>query len=202
MRSVLPAGFTLTPGFLSEPEAEAAFAALLAEVPFSQPSVRLFGKLRPSPRLACWMGEAAYRYSGVSYEPLPWTPTVLALRQRIEEALRASFNGVLINLYRDGQDSMGWHADDEPELGPEPLIASLSLGAARIFAIRRRPRGPILRLPLPPGSLLVMSGASQRDFLHALPPAAPLAAARINLTFRRILAPSAPNRRAPAQDAA
>ncbi|GIX32288.1 MAG: 2OG-Fe(II) oxygenase [Lysobacterales bacterium] len=190
------------PAFLSEAEAEAALAALLAEVPFSQPSVRLFGKLRPSPRLACWMGEATYRYSGVSYAPLPWTPTVLALRRRIEQALRASFNGVLINLYRDGRDSMGWHADDEPELGAEPLIASLSLGAARIFAIRRRPRGPILRIPLPPGSLLVMSGASQRDFLHALPPTAKPAAARINLTFRRILGPSAPDRRAPAQGAA
>lgn len=194
----LPPGFELWPGFLPPAEQEEAFSALLAEVPFTRPMVRLFGRWRPSPRLACWMGEASYRYSGVRYEPVPWTPTVLRLRHRIEAALSASFNGVLINLYRDGQDSMGWHADDEPELGPEPLIASLSLGAARPFALRPRPRGPILRLLLPPGSLLVMSGRSQRDFLHALPARGGLRAPRLNLTFRRILGPAAPARRGPA----
>ncbi len=197
---MLPEGFRLITGFVDAEEQRALWAALLAEVPFRQPAVRLFGRLRASPRLACWMGEAPYRYSGITHPALPWTPSVAALRQRLEQALAHRFNGVLINLYRDGSDAMGWHADDEPELGPEPLIASLSLGAERLFAIRRRPRGPILRIPLPAGSLLLMHGASQRDFLHALPAQRGLASPRINLTFRQILETEPPSRPKPAPD--
>ena len=101
------------------------------------------------------------------------------------------FNGVLLNLYRDGRDGMGWHADDEPELGPEPVIASVSLGAERRFRLKHR-RLPEARLDivLPHGSLLVMAGATQRHWVHALPKAAAPVGARINLTFRRVVGAS------------
>ena len=111
-----------------------------------------------------------------------------ALRQRLERACGATFNSVLANLYRDGHDAMGWHSDDEPELGPAPVIASLSLGAQRRFVFRpKAPRGPpVLDLELPHGSLLRMAGATQRLYQHALPRMARVQSPRINLTFRRI----------------
>ncbi|MDW8478888.1 MAG: alpha-ketoglutarate-dependent dioxygenase AlkB [Xanthomonadales bacterium] len=195
----LPPGFELRADYLAPEAARATFSRLLEELSFEQPQVRIFGRRLPSPRLACWIGDEPYRYSGLTHPPRPWTPTLAELRDRLAAELRVPFNGVLLNLYRDGRDRMGWHADDEPELGPEPVIASLSLGAERDFALRRRPRGPILRFPLPSGSLLVMSGRSQRDFLHALPPAPATVGPRLNLSFRRLLrAPAARGRRAPA----
>jgi alkylated DNA repair dioxygenase AlkB len=180
-------GFRLLPRFLAADEARHAQQALTAEVPWSVHRIRLFGREVESPRLSCWMGEAAYRYSGTTFEPLAWTPAVLALKGRVEAAAGAAFNSVLLNRYRDGRDGMGWHSDDEPELGPEPLIASLSLGATRRFLIRRRTDGARFALELPSGSLLIMSGASQRDYRHALPKTRRCVGERINLTFRRIL---------------
>jgi len=151
--------------------------------------VPIFGREIPAPRLSCWIGDpgAAYTYSRVRFEPRPWTPALARVRQRIEQALDARFNSVLANRYASGADSMGWHADDEPELGPRPVIASLSLGATRRFVLRPRSGGAKVELPLTHGSLLVMAGDTQANWQHALPRMAGAAGLRINLTFRRIV---------------
>lgn len=177
----------IAPGFLPRAEADALLATLSAEIPWEQHRIRLYGREHASPRLSCWIGDpgAAYTYSRTRFEPRPWTPALAALRPRIDAACGARFNSVLANLYRDGADGMGWHADDEPELGPEPVIASLSLGAVRGFAFRdvaeRRQR---LRLELPHGSLLLMAGRTQMAYQHAIPKSARPLPPRLNLTFR------------------
>ena len=150
--------------------------------------MRLFGRDVPAPRLSCWIGDAGttYTYSRVRFEPRPWPPSVAALRDAIASATGFLPNSVLANRYRDGRDAMGWHADAEPELGPEPVIASLSLGAPRRFVLRHRTRGLRHELVLAPGSLLLMAGATQAHWQHALP-RAKVAGPRINLTFRRIV---------------
>ncbi|WP_201977668.1 alpha-ketoglutarate-dependent dioxygenase AlkB family protein [Hymenobacter rubidus] len=178
------------PAFMPAPEADALLAQLTAEVGWEQRAIRLFGQEIPQPRLTAWYGDAAarYTYSGLSWEPRPWLPALAALRQRIEIASSARFNSVLLNLYRNGHDSMGWHADDEPELGPAPTIASLSLGATRRF--RLRPRAGLAAAPfaidLPSGSLLLMRGATQQHWQHALPKTAKPIGPRLNLTFRLV----------------
>ena len=193
------ADLRIAPDFLSRHEADAALHALSAEIPWEQHRIRLYGRELDSPRLTCWMGEpeAVYTYSRTRFEPRPWTPSLWALKSRVETACGARFNSVLANLYRDGADSMGWHADDEPELGPEPLIASLSLGAERRFCLRERPvRGAEpsavapqrLAVPLPHGSLLQMAGATQTLYQHALPKSTRALGPRLNLTFRLIRA--------------
>ncbi|MFD2719371.1 alpha-ketoglutarate-dependent dioxygenase AlkB family protein [Hymenobacter monticola] len=174
--------------FLPEAAAAALLASLNAETAWEQRSIRLFGQEFPQPRLTAWYGdaEARYTYSNLAWEPRPWTPALQALRQRVEAATNARFNSVLLNLYRDGRDSMGWHADDEPELGPTPVIASLSLGALRRF--RLRPRAglvhPPVSLDLPTGSLLLMRGPTQQHWQHALPKTTRPLGPRLNLTFR------------------
>lgn len=182
----------LDAGFLPPAEAAALLAELTASVAWRHEPIKLFGREVLQPRLTAWYGDsgAAYRYSGLLLEPLPWTPALLALRRRVEAAAGAAFNSVLLNLYRDGQDSMGWHADDEPELGPAPLIASLSLGATRRFRLRPRPgvglAHPPLGLELGSGSLLLMQGSTQQYWQHAVPKTARPLGPRLNLTFRRI----------------
>lgn len=180
----------LARGWLAPAEAGALHARLLREVPWEVHRVRLFGRELPSPRLSCWIGDAGavYRYSGSRFEPHPWLPELAALRDRLQAELGRPFNSVLANRYRGGADAMGWHSDDEPELGPEPVIASLSLGATRRFLLRHR-RDPALRLALDlePGSLLLMEGPTQRHWRHALPRTARPVGERINLTFRHVL---------------
>ncbi|HSR64972.1 MAG TPA: alpha-ketoglutarate-dependent dioxygenase AlkB [Xanthomonadaceae bacterium] len=183
------AELALDPRWLSAPAADALLATLLAQVPWSVHRIRLFGREVASPRLSCWIGEpdAAYTYSGTRFAPHPWPPALLALRARLARELDCDFNSVLANLYRDGRDAMGWHSDDEPELGAAPLIASLSLGAVRRFVLKsRQPPVQRLVLELPHGSLLVMGGATQRHYRHALPRTARPLGARINLTFRNV----------------
>ncbi|HZH44638.1 MAG TPA: alpha-ketoglutarate-dependent dioxygenase AlkB [Lysobacter sp.] len=177
------------PDWLDPAAAAGLFEALRAAVPWEQHRIRLFGREHAAPRLSCWIGDAdaVYRYSGSRFLPRPWLPELAALRARLQAELAVPFNSVLANLYRDGKDAMGWHSDDEPELGPAPVIASVSLGAPRRFLLRHR-RDPTRRraLLLEPGSLLVMAGASQRDWKHALPRTARPVGARINLTFRNV----------------
>jgi alkylated DNA repair dioxygenase AlkB len=178
--------------WLDGDEADALFERLLYEVPWERHRLRMFGREVDSPRLSCWMGDpgTAYTYSRVRFEPHPWTVSLLPLRERLQVFCGARFNSVLANLYRDGQDSMGWHSDDEPELGAQPVIASLSLGAERRFRLRRRAlrgeRASPLGLPLAHGSLLCMAGDTQRHYQHDLPKVAGAVGARINLTFRFI----------------
>lgn len=181
------------PGWLPAVRADALFDALSAQVPWEIHRIRLFGREVDSPRLSCWMGDAdaTYRYSGVRHAPRPWLPALDGVRERLRRETGADFNSVLLNRYRDGRDAMGWHSDDEAELGPQPIIASLSLGATRRFVLKHR-REPSCRLALEleHGSLLLMSGPTQRHYRHALPRTAKPLGERINLTFRHIVAPA------------
>lgn len=165
------------------------FTQLCAEISWEQHYLRIFGRTVASPRLSCWVGDAdaVYTYSRTRFEPRPWTRRLAALRAALRDCCAQDFNSVLCNLYRDGRDSMGWHSDDEAELGAEPTIASLSLGATRRFRLRHK-RDPALRLDLdlPAGSLLLMSGATQRHYRHDLPRALRVTGPRLNLTFRCI----------------
>jgi len=169
------------------------FSTLRASLAWREESIVLFGKRMPQPRLLAWYGdpEAVYRYSGVRHEPLPWTAELADLRTRIEALCGSRFNSVLANLYRHERDSMGLHADDEPELGSQPVIASLSLGEERVFRFRHRHRRELesVRLPLPDGSLLVMAGRTQENWKHELPKQTRPCAERINLTFRYVQGP-------------
>lgn len=175
--------------WLPADEADALFATLRAAVPWDVHCLRLFGREVASPRLSCWIGDpgTVYTYSGSTFTPNPWPAVLDPTRARLATELGIAFNSVLANLYRDGRDAMGWHSDDEPELGPAPVIASLSLGAARRFVLKSRgPDGARLALDLPHGSLLVMRGDTQRRYRHALPRTVRPVGPRINLTFRRI----------------
>ncbi len=165
---------------------------LTREIAWKQESIRLFGRERAMPRLTAWYGDpdATYTYSGLRNEPAPWTADLLDLRCRVEDAAGARFNGVLLNCYRSGSDSMGWHADDEGELGPQPTIAAVSLGAVRRFRLRHRTDpSRTVEQALEPGSLLVMSGRSQECWLHAVPKQSSVREPRINLTFRLVQRP-------------
>lgn len=174
-------------GFFAPEEARALFDGLRAEIRWERHRVRIRGREIDCPRLTGWEGDEAYSYSGLTLRPAPWTPRVAAVRRRIEAVLGERFNSVLANLYRDGADRLGWHADDEPELGPAPVIASASFGAPRRFLLRPKRGGASAPIVLGPGSLLVMRGATQRHWLHSVPPTRRPVGPRINLTFRRIL---------------
>lgn len=189
------ADVTLWPHWLDADEAEVLFVELHRAIVWENHRLRLFGRELDAPRLSVWIGDpgAAYTYSRRRFEPRPWPPVLAALRDRVADACGARFNSVLANLYRDGNDAMGWHSDDEPELGARPVIASLSLGAVRRFRFRRRRArgepaqpGDTFDLDLPPGSLLRMAGDTQTLYQHALPRQRRVAGARINLTFRLI----------------
>jgi alkylated DNA repair dioxygenase AlkB len=162
---------------------------LNAKTPWQQPHVKIYGRQLPVPRLVAWYGdaEARYRYSGLTHQPLPWTPLLALIRAQVEAAVGQPLNGVLLNYYRDGQDSMGWHSDDEGELGANPLIASLNLGGTRRFDLRRKGQSRIEHsLPLQHGSLLVMRGPTQHHWQHQVAKTRSLCAPRLNLTFRLI----------------
>jgi alkylated DNA repair dioxygenase AlkB len=184
----LPGCVELRPGWLADPDE--VLARLLEETTWEQPVITLFGRTVPTPRLTAWTGDHAYRYSGVVHEPRPWSPTLQTLRDRLVAELGAPFDSCLANLYRDGSDSMGWHSDDEPELGPRPTIASVSLGARRRFALRHRASGQRWSVDLGEGDLLVMRDESQADYRHAVPKLTRALAPRLNLTFRCFHAPA------------
>jgi alkylated DNA repair dioxygenase AlkB len=170
--------------------------AHMTTLPLKQEHIVLFGRPVAQPRLSLWMGdrEATYRYSGRTFVPEPWDPEVAHLRGRIVASLGIAFNSVLLNLYRDGRDSMGFHSDDEPELGRDPIIASLSLGATRRFLLRPRQKKGTVRpveLALTHGSLLVMREGTQRSWVHGIAKERDVTTPRCNLTFRRVLSPHA-----------
>lgn len=178
----LPPGFALARGWA----ADVRLSDVVDAVAWSQTPIRIFGRDILQPRLTAWMGEASYTYSGRRHEPAPLPSALVELRARVHDATGERFNSVLANLYRGGADSVAWHADDEPELGAAPTIASLSLGAPRDFKIRCMATGAQWRVALAHGDLLVMSGASQRDYQHAVPKTARPVGPRVNLTFRQV----------------
>ena len=175
----------LVPDAIAKAQADDLFRRLREEVAWRQDQATVMGRTRPIPRLQAWYGEGGYVYSGIRLSPLPWTEPLLWLKARAEELSGAAFNSVLVNLYRDGRDSVSWHADHEPGLGRNPVIASISLGAVRRFQLRHRRRQEArLSLDLPHGSLLVMAGATQHHWLHQVPKTGRVVGPRINLTFR------------------
>ncbi len=174
------------------PHADRLLLELRHGIEWQQEEILIFGRRRLVPRLVAWHGDplARYTYSGTGHEPRPWTATLLEIRARVEALTGVAFNSVLLNLYRDGADSMGWHADDEPELGRNPQIASVSLGATRRFRLQhRRRKSETLSLDLGHGSLLLMAGETQHHWRHRVPKTAAPVGERINLTFRRISPP-------------
>jgi alkylated DNA repair dioxygenase AlkB len=177
------------PHWLAPETADQWLATLLAETPWEQPSVFLHGRQYPVPRRVAWYGDADahYAYSGLEHPPLPWTPLLARIRAEVETVAGQRLNGVLLNHYRDGNDSMGWHSDDEAVLGRNPLVASLSLGGERRFDLRRKGGGRIEHsLHLGHGSLLVMRGATQHHWQHQVARTRKPVAPRVNLTFRLI----------------
>lgn len=192
-RKILPwpdATVLFWPSIASESACQAWFTRLLSDTPWQQDSIRLFGHTHPLPRLQAWFGdaEADYHYSGLTLSPRPWTPVLDEIRQRVEQLCHYPFNSVLLNLYRTGKDSNGWHSDDEPELGNQPVIASFSLGATRRFRMKHntKPRIKTQSIDLPQGSLLLMKGDTQKYWSHCLAKTARGVGPRINLTFRQI----------------
>lgn len=176
-------------GFVPSLEADRCLECLRGELAWGGERLVIAGRTIEVPRRVCWYGDPAahYRYSGVDHAPLPWTATLRLLKARVEAYCDWEFNGVLCNLYRDGRDSMGWHADNEPELGPAPRIASLSFGAERRFELRHQATRNTLCLDLGHGGLLLMAGLAQRHWRHRIPKQPGLGSPRINLTFRTIL---------------
>lgn len=188
-----PVFFDYLPAFLPRREASCVLAALWRELSWSRREITLFGRVVMQPRLLAWYGDAdaTYRYSGLLLQPLPWHPLLRELNDRIAGFSGCTFNSVLANAYRDGRDSMGWHSDDEKELGSRPVIASLSLGAPRRFLLRPKARSPDAKTRstvriLEHGSLLLMKAGCQQRYQHALPRTRREVGLRINLTFRRV----------------
>ena len=163
---------------------------LIRETPWRAEDIVVWGKRYPQPRLIAWYGDPgqSYTYAGINLDPLQWTSLLLQIKSCVEAATEERFNSVLLNYYRDNRDSMGLHSDDEPELGPRPIIASLSLGEQRTLVFKHRTSATFkpIRLSLPSGSLLLMKGDTQRNWKHGINKEKRNLSARVNLTFRQI----------------
>lgn len=181
------------PQYLTAREADQLWQVFQQELPWRQEQIRLFGRWVWQPRSQVWMGDpdARYRYSGQDFDPTPWHPTMKALAERLSESLGTGFNSVLCNHYEHGQHSMGWHSDNESELGDRPVIASLSLGTGRRFILRRKKdKTNRHEWLLGHGDLFVMRGDTQKVWDHSIPKTAKPVGPRINLTFRRVIVPN------------
>jgi alkylated DNA repair dioxygenase AlkB len=177
------------PSLLDGQESDRLVTQLSETINWRQDWITIYGRSMPQPRLTAWHGEPgkSYTYSGITMHPSPWTPTLLDLKAKAETVSGVVFNSVLLNLYRDGNDSMGWHSDDEPELGQNPVIGSLSLGGTRRFMLRHRSeKGLKHQLELTSGSFLLMQGTTQHYWQHHIPKTKRPVPPRINLTFRVI----------------
>jgi alkylated DNA repair dioxygenase AlkB len=170
--------------------ADSLLRELIERTSWQSESITVWGKKHLQPRLTAWYGDAgkSYSYSGIDLDPLPWTKTLLQIREMVQKLAHERFNSVLLNYYRDHRDGMGFHSDDEPDLGPTPVIASLSLGATRTFILKHKFRRELkpVRLELPSGSLLLMKGQTQTFWKHGIDKLTKPCGPRVNLTFRRI----------------
>jgi alkylated DNA repair dioxygenase AlkB len=177
------------PGFIDGTASENLLDNLRKEIIWKQETLKIFGRQHLTPRLTAWYGDPGmtYSYSGLKLQPAEWTHTLQEVKKQIEQKLNFTFNSVLLNWYRNGNDSMGWHADDEKELGKNPVIASLSLGKARFLHFRRKDNHKdSFKILLENGSLLIMSETLQHYWQHALPKSSKPMGERMNLTFRSI----------------
>ena len=189
-RIVLPnALLAYSPAFLDRKTSDNLYQQLLGHVDWQQERITLYGKTHNVPRLSAWYGDRNknYAYSGVHADAKPWIEPLLQIKEQVELHCEARFNSVLVNLYRDGQDSVAWHSDDEPELGEHPEIASISLGEVRTFQMRlKNNHAEKYSLKLGHGSCLFMSGETQSMWQHQIPKESAAVNSRINLTFRMI----------------
>ncbi|GAC1427262.1 MAG: alpha-ketoglutarate-dependent dioxygenase AlkB [Flavisolibacter sp.] len=176
--------------FFSDSESNFFYKELFDQTLWRQSEIKVYGKVHSTPRLMAWYGDPGqtYHFSGKSFDPLAWMPVLEAIKAKVEKELPTAFNSVLLNLYRNGKDSMGWHRDNEKELGQNPIIASISFGATRPFHLRHYYKKDLdkLTIPLTHGSLLIMRGATQHYWEHQIPKTAKPVNPRINLTFRTI----------------
>ncbi len=176
--------------FLSKEEEKYYFEKLKKEIKWRSDQIKMYGKVHDLPRLQSWYGDSdkTYSYSGIKLQPEAWTEYLLGLKQKIENKAQHNFNSLLLNYYRSGKDHVSWHADDEPELGPRPLIASLSLGGERIFQLKHKvEKIDSISIDIEPGSLILMSGDIQEFWNHRLTKTTKEVGERINLTFRKII---------------
>jgi alkylated DNA repair dioxygenase AlkB len=178
------------PNFFSREEDYHYFSSLKRNIQWRSEAIKMFGKSVMQPRLTAWYGDAGkhYTYSGITMQPCQWTEELINIKEKIENFCEATFNSVLLNFYRTGNDSMGWHSDDERELGDNPVIASVSFGAPRLMKFKHKTlknlkTGQLLA----GGSLLLMQGCMQHFWYHAIPKTARCTGERINLTFRKII---------------
>lgn len=177
------------PAFFSKEESDIFFEHLKNDIPWQQEPIKIYGKEVMQPRLTAWYGDEgkSYSYSGITMQPKPWTAFLLQIKNKTEAKANVEFNSALLNFYRDGKDSMGWHRDNEKELGTNPVIASVSFGTARKFSLRNYKDKTITRsFELTHGSLLLMQGQTQHHWEHQVPKTSRLISERINITFRCI----------------
>lgn len=176
--------------FLPEDEAKTLFEGLQFQVTWRQDTIVVYGQRHLLPRLQQWYGDAglSYTYSGVKLEPQPWIPLLLPIKEQVEKEAGTKFNSLLLNFYRTGNDTVGFHSDDEPELGKNPVIASVSLGTEREFVMKHKTRSELkpIHVALTHGSLLLMAGVTQANWLHSVPRRKGIKDPRINLTFRYV----------------
>ncbi|MDN3671048.1 alpha-ketoglutarate-dependent dioxygenase AlkB [Echinicola jeungdonensis] len=173
---------------LDDNSAQKYFRDLQTSIPWEQDEINIFGKKILTKRKVAWFGDKPYlyTYSNATKKALPWTKELMGLKNSVEEKTDSSFNTCLLNLYHFGEEGMGWHSDDEPELGQQPVIAALSLGAERKFYFKHKISKKSISIILEPGSLLLMKGNTQANWLHRLPPTKKVTRPRISLTFRTI----------------
>jgi alkylated DNA repair dioxygenase AlkB len=178
------------PNFFSNEEASRLFDVLQKEIPWQQDDIKVYGKVYSQPRLTALFGNEgkSYSYSNLTMYPHTWSPLLLTIKEKVEKATEAIYSTVLLNYYRDGKDSNGWHADNEKELGKNPIIASLSFGEERVFQIKHNHlENQKIKLTLEHGSLLLMKGTTQHFWKHQIPKTTKPIGPRINLTFRIII---------------
>ncbi|MCU0549468.1 MAG: alpha-ketoglutarate-dependent dioxygenase AlkB [Leptolyngbya sp. Prado105] len=176
------------PTLFTQEESQQFFSALQDGVNWKQEFIKIYGKSVPIPRLTAWYGDPGkkYIYSKIEMMPEPWNEVLLKIKSRIEPLAKVQFNSVLLNLYRDGKDSVSWHSDDEPELGQEPIIGSVSFGESRQFKLKHKSQEIKDEVKLTSGSFLLMQGTTQKFWLHQIPKVQKSIGSRINLTFRVI----------------
>lgn len=169
--------------------ADELFERLIKEIQWQQEKIKLYGQVHDLPRLTAWYGdpEKNYIYSGITAKSLPWIEPLVEIKRKIEDVANFSFNSVLLNRYRNGSDSVAWHADDERELGENPVIGSVNFGETRPFQMKHKFLAEKIKIDLEHGSFLLMQGGTQHYWLHRIPKSKKLLKERINLTFRSVL---------------
>jgi len=184
------ADITLFENFFTNQESKKLYQNLIENIQWRQDKIKIFGKLINQPRLTAFYGDSSkdYSYSGIVMKPIDWNDDLLFIKNRVEEMAKIKFTSVLLNYYRDGKDSMGWHSDDEKELGQNPVIGSVSFGESRVFQLRHKLRKDIKKvdIKLTDGSFLLMKGSTQHFWQHQIPKTTRNLESRINLTFRVI----------------